>query len=69
MTLHDRFKNALESRGWKVNSATRSLKYTEMVNPDHVQKLYLGSAGALRRGRTVATSIPVGGAYRRALLA
>lgn len=81
-TIHDRLVAALLARGETIVADARSTKYTVLTHsepppggffdaPTPRRQLgfyYVGKAGALRVGRTVATSRPVNEAFRYALL-
>lgn len=72
-TVHDRLVAALQRRGETVVSGSRSTRYTVLTRTrretgERVGFYYVGKAGALRAGRTVADSHPVGADFRARLL-
>ncbi|MBX6324333.1 MAG: hypothetical protein IRY94_21180 [Rhodospirillaceae bacterium] len=68
-TLHDRLVAGLEVHGWRVVEDARSTKYTVLTRDGGRGGFYyVGKAGALRVGRTVAESRPVPAALRARLL-
>lgn len=60
-TLHDRLITGLQSQGWKLDQSNSSLRYTRLSNPEFKYYYYVGSAGALRRGRTITASVSITG--------
>lgn len=58
-TLKQRNLELLQSIGWTVDTSTRVTKYTVLSKPGANYHYYLGNAGAVRRGRTVAESVSV----------
>lgn len=65
--IQERLIEALRLRGFFVDVMSRSSRYTVMRGPTG-EKLYLGTSGALRRGESIAKSIPVSKTYRDILL-
>ena len=50
--------NIAQGFGWRIDHSAKPTKYVTMTKPGEELKLYLGRAGAVRIGRTVADSIP-----------
>jgi hypothetical protein len=68
-TIHDRLVAALQRRGETIVADARSAKYTVLTRKvGDGWFYYVGPAGALRVGRTVADSRPVGAGFRARLL-
>lgn len=72
-TIHDRLVAALQHRGEAIIADTRSTRYTVLTRTrretgEQVGFYFVGRAGALRAGRTVAESRPVGADFRAKLL-
>lgn len=67
-SLHDRLVAALQRRGETIVGDARSTRYTVLTRKGGDGFYYVGRAGALRAGRTVAGSIPVSGRLRAMLL-
>lgn len=65
MTLQDRFSQALESRGEKLIKTTFRYRVYSRAKGGFY---YLGRAGALRVGRTIANSFPCSEQFREQLL-
>lgn len=55
-TIQAKVLAALEKRGWKRDWSAKTSKYIVMVRNAVDLNVYLGPNGAVRRGRTVATS-------------
>lgn len=64
-TLHERFELALAKLGYTVDKYT--VRYTVMRGGTD-KKYYIGLRGALRCGRTRATSVPVSDAFKNRLI-
>ena len=45
--------------GWEVDETAKTKKYVVLRHPDQSDKYYLGKRGAVRKGRTVASSYPI----------
>ena len=58
MILRERYAVGLEDMGYQRDLDARSSKYWVFCNGGK-KKIYLGKAGALRMGYTVATSYPL----------
>lgn len=67
-TLQQRFQTALEGMGWTVDRAKSRGKYIQMTHPNGRFRVYLGSAGALRYGNSVAGSVAAGDRLKQAIL-
>ena len=68
-TIHDRLVAALQRRGETIVTDARSTRYTVLTRKGgDAIFYYVGRAGALRVGRTVATCRPVNAAFRAQLL-
>jgi hypothetical protein len=72
-SIHDRLVAALLQRGETIVADARSTRYTVLTRTlretgDPVRFYYIGKAGALRAGRSVADSRPVGADFRARLL-
>lgn len=68
-TIHDRLVAALKARGGSVVEDARTTKYTVITREGGKAGFYyIGKAGALRAGRTVAESRPVAAVLRAQLL-
>lgn len=68
-TLHDRLITALKAEGWSLHPNQPS-SYTKLMNPEKAYYLFVGSAGALRRGSSVTASRSLTGfGWYNALLA
>jgi len=65
-TLQDQFLAAFLARGLKMKK--RTFKYVVVEVPGTVQNYYLGRAGAVRIGRTIASSVPISEAAKDKLL-
>ena len=68
MTLRNQYLVGLLQKGWKVNQAARSTKFTELTHADSPRKIYLGRGGAVRTGDTVAGSLPVSASFKHKLI-
>lgn len=68
MTQHDRIVAALERRGWKVDLNARTERYTQLSHVENDYHYYVGRAGACRRGKIIATSVPISAATKRRLI-
>ena len=71
MTLHDRFVTALIARGSQVVKRGKytSLTRNKRTSDDKPTFYFVGSAGAVRVGRSATRSIPVSDSFKAALLA
>jgi hypothetical protein len=68
-TMHDRLVAAFTARGESVVEDARTTKYTVLTREGGKAGFYyIGKAGALRAGRTVAQSRPVAAILRAQLL-
>lgn len=68
-TSHDRLVAALTARGERIVEDARTTKYTVVTREaGKAGFYYIGKAGALRAGRTVAESRPVAAALRARFL-
>jgi len=72
-TIHDRLVAALQRRGETIVTDARSRRYTVLTRHrqdtgDDTGFYYVGKAGALRVGHTVADCRPVNAAFRAQLL-
>lgn len=72
-TLHDRLVAALQHRGETIVADARSTRYTVLSRTrpgtgETAGFYFVGKAGALRAGRTVANSRPVNAEFRAKLL-
>lgn len=55
-TLRDLHVRGLEAMGYKRDHNARSSKYLVFSKGDKVKKVYVGKAGAVRAGKTIASS-------------
>lgn len=79
-TYHDRYVEALIARGWRIDAAARSSKYTVLVQgseargatgnlmSDPTTKMFVGKSGAVRYGKTVSDSFSMLEAVKQLLL-
>lgn len=68
-TIHDRLVTALLAQGERIVTDARTTKYTVLTHKGgEAGFYYIGKAGALRTGRTVAASRPVTSTSRDRLL-
>lgn len=58
-TYKERLIAGLQAKGWTLDKNDRS-KYTAFTKPFHTQKLFVGTAGALRAGECASRSHSVG---------
>ena len=49
---------ALEKQGWAVDTSAISRKYVVLIRHNTDSRYYVGKAGALRHGKTIAASVP-----------
>jgi hypothetical protein len=73
ITIHDRLVAALQHRGEAIIADACSTRYTVLTRTrretgEQVGFYFVGRAGALRAGRTVGESRPVGADFRAKLL-
>lgn len=68
MNLREQFRLALLARGYTEASDATSRNYVILVSPKGERRVYLGKGGAVRVGRTIADSRPLGGAAKKILL-
>jgi hypothetical protein len=66
-TQSERYAASLVARGWE-EVASNSRKFRRFTKGGETP-LYLGKAGSLRKGNTIAKSHPAPDAFKRALLA
>ena len=59
MTLHDQYLKAFQLQGWTPIHDPRVSRYTVLAKSGSQNKLFLGSSGAVRIGRTRTTSVPM----------
>ena len=59
MTMQQRHIEFLRSHSWSVDQMAVTRKYVVMTKPGREQRYFLGPNGAVRRGRTIAGSVPV----------
>lgn len=57
-TQRERIIFVLDHAGWRRDPQPRSLRFAVFFKPGQENKFYVGKAGALRYGRTVAESHP-----------
>jgi hypothetical protein len=57
MTQREKLLSQLRKRGWREAPSRRSSKYV-VLTKDGTSFYYVGKAGALRYGRTIAESYP-----------
>ncbi len=67
-TLKECFVEALTKRGEKTVINSRSSRFTIFTRTGTDKYFYLGKAGALRTGPTIAKSIPVSDKFKKQLL-
>lgn len=67
-TLHDRLVAALLARGERIVENARTTRYTVLTREGGGGFYFVGKAGALRIGRTVADSHPAAESVRRRFL-
>ena len=69
MTLRQAIIKALEAEGWRQvpDASRRYVKLEHFVAAERLP-LWVGKAGALRRGRTIRQSVPVNELWRRELI-
>jgi hypothetical protein len=68
MTVREKLVKGLEGAGWTRDWTARTRKYWVYRHTGFVKALYLGKAGAMRYGVTVAGAMTVEG-FKRKLLA
>lgn len=67
LTIREKLMTVLEAAGWARDTSARTKKYWVLRHEAFEKALYLGKAGALRYGHTVAGALAVEGFKRKVL--